>query len=96
MERRWRGQGRLLMGLNKITDEQRLELLTMYAAGFREEARAYALSLGLTEFYATVLYNRMCDKILHRKRRKHTQSWLRAVEAGLVVAAIVLLLSIGS
>lgn len=62
----------------KITDWQRLELLTLYVAGFREEACELALSLGLTKNYAGVLNNRMYRKV--NRIFIQNSRWMRAIE----------------
>lgn len=71
------------MGLNKISFIERLQLLTMYVAGFEKEAQDYALKLGCVKNYAGVLHNKMVRK-LSCKHIKHSDKWLRAIENGKV------------
>ena len=61
----------------------RLQLLTMYAAGFEKEAQDYALKLGCTKNYAAVLHARMARQ-LSRKHIQYSDKWLRAIQNGKV------------
>jgi len=71
------------MGLNKISFIERLQLLTMYAAGFEKEAQDYALKLGCTKNYAAALHAKMVRKLSY-KQIKHSVKWLRAISNGKV------------
>ena len=72
------------MGTKKLTDLERLQLLTMYAAGFREEAWQYAMELGVSKHYATVLYARFLRP--YQRRKYLVSKWEKALKIGKVEA----------
>ena len=70
------------MGLTKITFIERARLLAMYAAGFEKEAQDYALELGCSKYYATILHERMAKKLYCQKEYNTLSKWHRAVAIG--------------
>ena len=67
------------MGKSTITKAQRLELMSLYDDGKRRKAQLFALSLGVSKYYATVL-------VARRDRPRPSQKkWKRAIENGPVV-----------
>lgn len=69
----------------KINEWEQLALITMYAAGFEKEARDYALSLGCTKYYATVLHKNLANKISGPSFQEHTRQWKRAIANGKII-----------
>jgi hypothetical protein len=75
---------------SKLTGAQRTELLRLYLSGDKGGAQALALSLGVSQYYATILSNKATDLKARRKAgedpRRDAAKWRKARTVGPVIA----------